>query len=116
MPRADAMRQHSTHISDIRSERGGFPEEPELEFVNRVGVVALKDAFTPQQWHRPYAEALLSGHSTQLPAAVTLAQRAILNRYLELAAASETQPGEATDLSNAVDVLQGLKRTTDRTW
>jgi hypothetical protein len=104
----------------------GEGAEPELEFVDRVSVVAMEDlklslptycgdAFRPQQWHIPYAQALMCSDSTNVRAAITVARRAILNRYLELTAASETQPEEAADLANAVDVLQALGRTAQHT-
>jgi hypothetical protein len=59
-----------------------------------------------QEWHRPYAEALMCRSSTELHAAITRAQRAILNLYLEMLAASKSEPQEAADLANSVDVLQ----------
>jgi hypothetical protein len=70
-------------------------------------------ASKPQEWHRPYAEALMCWNSAELYSAITRAQRAVLNRYLEMLAASKSEPEEAADLTNAVDVLQALKRTTD---
>jgi hypothetical protein len=128
MPNADTTLKHPTCDPETTSYRGdstrmlGEGTEPELKFVNRISVVALNDLMSnppmhfrnvsePQKWHTPYAEALMCGDSTKVHAAITLAQRAILSRYLELTAGSETQPEEAADLANAVDVLQALGRT-----
>jgi hypothetical protein len=132
MPRADAIPKLSTHISDASSKRAdsarmpGEGSEPELDFVNRDRVLALTDfrvsrpahfrgISKPRTWHRPFAEAVLTGDSIRVHEAIVHAQRAILNRYLELASGWEAQPEEAADLANAVDILQALKRTTDLT-
>jgi hypothetical protein len=116
MPRADVIQKHPTHNSDIVSCSGdatrlpGEGAEPELDFVNRDRVPTAR----PQAWHRPFAEALLTGDSIRVHEAIVCAQRAILNRYLELASGWEVQPEEAADLANAVDVLKAIKRTADR--
>jgi hypothetical protein len=93
---------------------------PELDFVHRDRVSASRDfrvsqPLRPPAWHRPLGEALLTGDSTRVHEAIVRAQRAILNRYLELAGGWEAQPEEAADLENAVDILQALKRRTERT-
>jgi hypothetical protein len=90
---------------------------PELDFANRDRVSASPDctvnqALRPPAWHRPLGEALLTGDSTRVHEAIARAQRAILNRYLELAGGWEAQPEEAADLENAIDILQALKRMT----
>ena len=54
----------------------------------------------------------MAGDSSKVHDAIVRAKRAILNRYLELAAASESEPDEADDLAKAVDVLQELKKST----
>jgi hypothetical protein len=118
MPRAYVTRKHPTYNSDIVLCGGaaicspGEGAEPELDFVNRDRVWTPT---RPQAWHRPFAEALLTGDSTRAQEAIVCAQRAVLTRYLELAGGWEVQPGEIADLANAVDILQALKRTTDRT-
>lgn len=43
------------------------------------------------------------------------ARIAILNRYLQVAGGWEAQPEEEAELGNAIDILQALKRTTERT-
>jgi hypothetical protein len=53
--------------------------------------------------------ALLTGDSTRVHEIVR-AQRAILNRYLQLASGWEAQPEEKADLGNAIDILEALKR------
>jgi hypothetical protein len=57
-------------------------------------------------------EALVDGDPRKVHKAVIRAQRAILNRYLELTAALESRPEEAEDLATAVEVLQAMKRQT----
>lgn len=54
------------------------------------------------------------GDSEKVHAAIVRAQRDILNRYLELASASEPEPGEPVDLINALDVLQIMRRELER--
>jgi hypothetical protein len=98
----------------------GNGAEPELAFVNRDGVAAPSDSELChstyfQEWHRPYVEALealMDGDPKKVHEAIIRAQRAILNRYLELTAASESEPDEAEDLATAVEVLQAMKRQT----
>jgi hypothetical protein len=64
--------------------------------------------FFMQQWHRPYAEALLEENTAKLPELITAAERAILTRYLELNA-SNIPTDERIDLRHAVDALVQLK-------
>ena len=66
------------------------------------------------EWRSSFADALGLRNSEKVHAAVIRAQRDILNRYLELATASEPEPGEPADLINAIDVLAALKRQTVR--
>jgi hypothetical protein len=126
MATADATPEHTIYDSETRA--GGvdakpMPGEgaaPELDFVHRSRVSVSPDfrvnqALRPPAWHRPLGEALLTGDSTRVHGAIVRAQRAILNRYLELAGGWEAQPEEAADLENAIDILQALKRTTERT-
>jgi hypothetical protein len=105
---------------DDSARMSGNGAEPELEFVNRDSVAAPPDSELChsryfQEWHRPYVEALealMDGDPGKVHEAVIRAQRAILNRYLEMAAASESESDEAEDLATAVEVLQAMKRQT----
>jgi hypothetical protein len=125
MPRADATPGHSIYNFETLSGRAdskcvpGEGAVPELDFVNRDRVSASTDsrvsqALHPPAWHRPLGEALLTGDSTRVHEAIVRAQRAILNRYLQLACGWEAQPEEEADLGNAIDILEALKRTTKR--
>jgi hypothetical protein len=123
MPRS-AM-THSPKTASVR-DSGPIPEKvatPEFEFVSRNNLLApmsfesrnpryFRDGLRPRMWHIPYVEALMVGDSSKVHEAIVRAKRAILNRYLELATASESEPDEAEDLANAVDVLQELKKST----
>jgi hypothetical protein len=126
MATADATPEQSIYDSETRSggvdakRMPGKGAAPELDFVHRSRVSASPDfrvnqTLRPPAWHRPLGEALLTGDSTRVHEAIVRAQRAILNRYLELAGGCEAQPDEAADLENAIDILQALKRTTERT-
>jgi hypothetical protein len=126
MPTTDTTPEHSIHVSETRSgsaDSKGMPGEgaaPELDFVHRDRVSASTDfrvsqPLCPPAWHRPLAEALLTGDPTRVHEAIVRAQRAILNRYLEWTCGREAQPEEAADLENAIEILQALERTTDRT-
>ncbi len=126
MPTADTTPGHSICDSETRSggvdskRMPGQGAEPELDFVNRDRVPASTDFRNsepprPQAWHRPLGEALLTGDSTRVHEAIVRAQRAILDRYLQLACGWEAQPEEEADLRNAIDVLEALKRATERT-
>jgi hypothetical protein len=105
---------------DDPARMSGNGAEPELEFVNRDRVAAPSDSNLRhstyfQEWHRPYVEALealMDGDSSKVHEAIIRAQRVILNRYLELTAASESRPDEVEDLATAVEVLQAMKRQT----
>jgi hypothetical protein len=125
MPTVDTTPGHSIHDSETLSggvDSKGMPgegAEPELDFVKRDRVSAPTDvrvsqALRPPAWHRPLGEALLTGGSTRIHEAIVRAQRAILNRYLQLASGWEAQPEEEADLGNAIDILEALKRTTER--
>ena len=74
----------------------------------------IEHCFAAKSWHLPYAEALIEEVLPFLPIAITLAERAILNRYFELhgiAGASE----ERRDLWRAVEELQKLKKNSAKT-
>jgi hypothetical protein len=112
----------SKNLSDPEDSArvSGNGAEPELEFVYRDSVAApsasgLGHSTYSQEWHRPYVEALearMDGDSSKVHEAIIRAQRVILNRYLELTAASESRPDEVEDLATAVEVLQAMKRQT----
>ena len=67
-----------------------------------------KSIFKKQQWHKPYAEALMEGDTAKIPEAVNSAERAIFARFLELDATSESAD-ESIDLQTAMDALSELK-------
>jgi hypothetical protein len=89
-----------------------LPEEPqsakEQPPRNWGAAFELNHLFFVQQWHKPYAEALLEEDFTKLPELITAAERAILTRYLELNA-SKIPTDERLDLRHAVDALVQLK-------
>ena len=118
---ADTTTEHS--ICDSKTLSGGVDSRrmldegaaPELNFVSGDRVPASADfrvsqPLRPPAWHRPLGEALLTGDSTRVREAIVRAQRAILNRYLQLACGWEAQPEEKADLENAIDILEALKR------
>jgi hypothetical protein len=120
MPRPGST-PHSTSVDRDDSVReSGNGAEPELEFVNRDSVAAppdsdLRHSTHFQEWQRSYVEALgalVDRDPSKVHDAVIRAQRAILNRHLELAATSEFPPDEAEALATAVEVLQTMKRQT----
>jgi hypothetical protein len=120
MPRPGAT-HHSTSVDrDDSARMSGNGAEPELAFVNQDSVAAPSDSNLRhsthfQEWHLSYVEALealVDGEPRKVHEAVIRAQRAILNRYLELTAALESRPDEAEDLATAVEVLQAMKRQT----
>jgi hypothetical protein len=121
MPRPGTT-PHSKSLSerDDSARMSGNSAEPELAFLNRDSVAAPSDSELChstyfQEWHRPYVEALeamMDGDPSRVHEAVIRAQRAILNRYLELTAALESRPDEAEALATAVEVLQAMKRQT----
>ena len=72
------------------------------------------NCFLAESWHLPYAEALIEDVPSFLPISIVFAQRAILNRYLELADNPE-QLEERLDLWRAVEALRKLKKKVART-
>jgi hypothetical protein len=111
----------SRNLSDREDSArvSGNGAEPELEFVYRdiaaPSASGLGHSTYSQEWHRPYVEALealMDGDPGKVHEAIIRAQRVILNRYLELTAASEFRPDEGEDLATAVEVLQAMKRQT----
>jgi hypothetical protein len=121
MPRpASPSNRETASDRDDSARMAGTGAEPELGFVNRDSVAEPPDSNLShstyfQGWHQPYVEALealLDSDPGAVHQAIIRAQRAILNRYLELAAASESAQEEAEDLATAVEVLQTMKRQT----
>jgi hypothetical protein len=70
-----------------------------------------KNFFVTEQWHRPYAHALMEKDPTRLAPLVAEAEHAIFGRYLELSV-SPASPEYFRDLQNAIDVLIKLKTST----
>ena len=72
------------------------------------------NCFGAHSWHLAYAEALLEDALPFLPISIVLAERAILNRYLELHDTPEPLE-ERLDLGRAVEALRKLKKKVVRT-
>ena len=72
------------------------------------------NCFVARSWHLAYAEALLEDALPFLPISIVLAERAILNRYLELHDNPEPLE-ERLDLWRAVEALRKLKKKVVRT-
>jgi hypothetical protein len=69
----------------------------------------FKKLFVIQNWHRPYAEALLEADPATLPALIAVAEREILARCFELSV-SPVPMDEKLDLRHAVRALSRLKK------
>jgi hypothetical protein len=72
------------------------------------------NCFVTRNWHLAYAEALLEDALPFLPISIVLAERAILNRYLELHDNPEPLE-ERLDLWRAIEELRKLKKKVVRT-
>jgi hypothetical protein len=69
-----------------------------------------QDSLTSENWHKPYAEALMEVEPQRLSSLIVEAERAIFGRYLELC--MNPRPIEISrDLQNAVYVLIDLKKS-----
>ena len=69
-----------------------------------------KCSLTSENWHKPYAEALMEVEPQRLSRLIVEAERAIFGRYLELCV--NPQPIEISrDLQNAVYVLIDQKKS-----
>jgi|ERR1700675_2093460 hypothetical protein len=78
--------------------------------VDRHCVPSLYESiFKKQQWHRPYADALMEGDTAKIPSAVSCAEQAIFARFVELNATPENGD-ETADLRKAIDALSDLKK------
>jgi hypothetical protein len=77
--------------------------EPDLPF-------PLEYYLVPRTWHKPYAEALLETDLSKMAALILEAERAILNRSVEI----QTFPApieENRDLESALHVLSQLRKS-----
>ena len=90
----------------LSDENGNAPAAS----INRRRAPSLYESiFKKQQWHRPYADALMEGDTAKIPSAVSCAEQAIFARFVELNATAEN--GEETaDLRKAIDALSDLKK------
>ena len=70
--------------------------------------INFEPLFVIQTWHRFYAKALMETDPVKLPAMITLAEGAILDRYVELFV-SQIQSEETLDLQQAIAALTRLK-------
>jgi hypothetical protein len=69
-----------------------------------------KDSLISENWHKPYADALMEVEPQGLSRLIVEAERAIFSRYLELC--MNPRPIEISrDLQNAVYVLIDLKKS-----
>ena len=69
-----------------------------------------KSSLTSENWHKPYADALMEVEPHRLSRLIVEAERAIFGRYLELC--MNPRPIEISrDLQNAVYVLIDLKKS-----
>jgi|SRR5580704_4699131 hypothetical protein len=84
-------------------------DTPEANINRRSAPSLYESIFKKQQWHRPYADALMEGDTAKIPSAVSCAEQAIFARFVELNATAEN--GEETaDLRKAIDALSDLKK------
>ena len=70
----------------------------------------LEYYLVPRTWHKPYAEALLETDPSKMAALILEAERAILNRSVEI----QTFPApieENRDLESALHVLSQLRKS-----
>jgi hypothetical protein len=79
-----------------------------LHDVRKIPLFALNS----ENWHKPYAEALMEVEPQRLSSLIVEAERAIFGRYLELC--MSPRPIEISrDLQNAVYVLIDLKKSIE---
>ena len=109
--------EEATHRNRGRAESRSIVSEevPGLQFASNALVhpsvreLIPKNFFVSENWHRPYAHALMETDPLRLVPLIVEAEHAIFNRYLELCAS----PGpieHSRDLQNAVDVLIDRRR------
>jgi hypothetical protein len=73
--------------------------------------VEFKDYSVSHEWHRPYVEALFESDEAGRGALIAEAERAIVDRFLELLIAS-VETDEVIDLQNAAHVITELKKAS----
>lgn len=104
-------REDATHAKEETAELHSIMSEndaPRLEFAREL---VPKNFFVSENWHRPYADALMETNPVRLAPLIKEAEHAIFDRYLELC----VSPGpieHSRDLQNAVDVPIQLKNVT----
>ena len=69
----------------------------------------FKDYSVSQEWHRPYIEALLETDNAELGSLIAEAERAIVDRFLELLVSS-VETDEFLDLQSAGYAITQLKK------
>ena len=113
-------REDATHAKEETAELHSIMSEndaPRLEFASHADghrslrELVPKNFLVSENWHRPYADALMETNLVRLAPLIKEAEHAIFDRYLELC----VSPGpieHRRDLQNAVDVLIQLKNVT----
>jgi hypothetical protein len=111
-PDIENVPRREIHNDKPRIIEESYPATP-LMTENKNESIGVKETncFVPQSWHLPYAKALIEKDQIHLPTAIALAERAILNRYLELHEIAEPLD-ERIDLWQAVEALLELKKET----
>jgi len=99
---APELNSLSSAVLPLPAEAANLPTLPILN-----SNITLEDLFVTQGWHRPYAMALLNSNPSNLPELIATAERAILDRYLEL---DPVPTDELVDLGHAVEALSQLKK------
>ncbi|HWZ99012.1 MAG TPA: hypothetical protein VN025_14735 [Candidatus Dormibacteraeota bacterium] len=113
-PDIENVPRREIHNDKPRITEESYPATPLMtENKNESTAVKETNCFVPQNWHLPYAKALIEKDQIHLPTAIALAERAILNRYLELHAIPEPLD-ERLDLWRAVEALLELKKKETR--
>jgi hypothetical protein len=71
----------------------------------------FQDYSVSKEWHRPYVEALFETDEARREALIAEAERAIVDRFLELLIAS-VETDEILDLQNAAHAITELKKAS----
>lgn len=71
----------------------------------------LQDCFVSKEWHGPYVEAVCGTDEAKREELIAEAERAIVNRFLELAG-SAVETDEILDLENAAYAITELKNAS----
>jgi hypothetical protein len=113
-------REDATHGKEETAEFRSIMSEyaaPRLEFASHANghhsarELIPTNFFVSENWHRPYAFALMETDPVRLAPLIAEAEHAIFDRYLELC----FSPGPieySRDLQNAVNILIQLKNMT----